>query len=124
MFTLYRCLAARNCYVGSEYLVKLAHFRQSRLLTGGKCYDTGEKFVIKYTDPDAIISRVFTSKSDIWCKSISLGNDQRANLLPRFWVWDYFKVELISMDSIVQLRLQSYCTYVCQALCTYSLCWA
>ena len=65
-----RDLAARNCLVGENHLVKVADFGLSRLMTGDTyTARAGAKFPIKWTAPESLAYNTFTIKSDVWGKS-------------------------------------------------------
>lgn len=63
----YRDLAARNCLVGENHLVKVADFGLSRLMTGDTyTAHAGAKFPIKWTAPESLAYNKFSIKSDVW----------------------------------------------------------
>lgn len=69
-----RDLAARNCLVGENHLVKVADFGLSRLMTGDTyTAHAGAKFPIKWTAPESLAYNKFSIKSDVWgkrCRSV------------------------------------------------------
>lgn len=65
-----RDLAARNCLVGENHLVKVADFGLSRLMTGDTyTAHAGAKFPIKWTAPESLAYNKFSIKSDVWGRS-------------------------------------------------------
>lgn len=69
IFPLYRDLAARNCLVGENHVVKVADFGLSRLMTGDTyTAHAGAKFPIKWTAPESLAYNTFSIKSDVWGK--------------------------------------------------------
>lgn len=70
---LYRDLAARNCLVGENHVVKVADFGLSRLMTGDTyTAHAGAKFPIKWTAPESLAYNTFSIKSDVWGKKTHL----------------------------------------------------
>lgn len=68
---LFRDLAARNCLVGENHLVKVADFGLSRLMTGDTyTAHAGAKFPIKWTAPESLAYNKFSIKSDVWGKNL------------------------------------------------------
>lgn len=68
-----RDLAARNCLVGENHLVKVADFGLSRLMTGDTyTAHAGAKFPIKWTAPESLAYNTFSIKSDVWGRLIYL----------------------------------------------------
>lgn len=64
-----RDLAARNCLVGENHVVKVADFGLSRLMTGDTyTAHAGAKFPIKWTAPESLAYNTFSIKSDVWGK--------------------------------------------------------
>lgn len=65
--SLLRDLAARNCLVGENHVVKVADFGLSRLMTGDTyTAHAGAKFPIKWTAPESLAYNTFSIKSDVW----------------------------------------------------------
>lgn len=62
-------MAARNCLVRENQLVKVADFGLSRLMTGDTyTAHAGAKFPIKWTAPESLAYNKFSIKSDVWGK--------------------------------------------------------
>jgi serine/threonine protein kinase len=73
MFTFcpYRDLAARNCLLANNNVIKVGDFGLSRLLREDMyTARQGSKFPIKWTAPEALAFNEFTVKSDVWGKMI------------------------------------------------------
>ena len=66
---LFRDLAARNCLVGEDHLVKVADFGLARLMKDDTyTAHAGAKFPIKWTAPEGLAYNKFSTKSDVWGK--------------------------------------------------------
>lgn len=77
-FATFRDLAARNCLVGENHLVKVADFGLSRLMTGDTyTAHAGAKFPIKWTAPESLAYNKFSIKSDVWGKSFGAAGLRR-----------------------------------------------
>ena len=64
-----RDLAARNCLVGENHLVKVADFGLARLMKDDTyTAHAGAKFPIKWTAPEGLAYNKFSTKSDVWGK--------------------------------------------------------
>lgn len=65
-------MAARNCLVGENHLVKVADFGLSRLMIGDTyTAHAGAKFPIKWTAPESLAYNKFSIKSDVWGELLS-----------------------------------------------------
>lgn len=70
----YRDLAARNCLVGDNHLVKVADFGLARLMKDDTyTAHAGAKFPIKWTAPEGLAFNRFSTKSDVWGVYSSFG---------------------------------------------------
>ncbi len=64
---IFRDLAARNCLVGEDHLVKVADFGLARLMNDDTyTAHAGAKFPIKWTAPEGLAYNRFSTKSDVW----------------------------------------------------------
>ncbi|RWS07986.1 tyrosine-protein kinase Src42A-like protein, partial [Dinothrombium tinctorium] len=70
---IHRDLAARNILVDEACNVKIADFGLTRF-TNENAYETkrGTRFPIKWTAPEAIFTRTFTTKCDVWSFGVVL----------------------------------------------------
>lgn len=74
LFDPCRDLAARNCLVGENHVVKVADFGLSRLMTGDTyTAHAGAKFPIKWTAPESLAYNTFSIKSDVWGQCHQIG---------------------------------------------------
>ena len=63
----FRDLAARNCLVSDDHLVKVADFGLARLMKDDTyTAHAGAKFPIKWTAPEGLAYNRFSTKSDVW----------------------------------------------------------
>lgn len=83
MLSFPRDLAARNCLVGENHLVKVADFGLSRLMTGDTyTAHAGAKFPIKWTAPESLAYNKFSIKSDVWGKGCCYSQSSPARVGP------------------------------------------
>ena len=66
-------LAARNCLVGTENVVKVADFGLARYVLDDQYTSSGgSKFPIKWAPPEVLNYTRFSSKSDVWAYGMSV----------------------------------------------------
>ena len=85
-----RDLAARNCLVGENRLVKVADFGLARLMKD-ETYTAhaGAKFPIKWTAPEGLAYNRFSTKSDVWGE-FTAWSDVLGEFFIRSDVWGEF----------------------------------
>ena len=71
---IHRDLAARNILVGENNIVKVANFDRAQPIADDDEYNApeGEKFLVKWTAPEAALYNRFSIKSDVWSFGILL----------------------------------------------------
>jgi Eph receptor B1 len=87
---VHRDLAARNVLVNSQLVCKIADFGLSREILDGNvdgAYTTrGGKIPVRWTAPEAIAFRKFTSASDVWSFGIVMWEVMSYGERP-YWTW-------------------------------------
>lgn len=87
---VHRDLAARNVLVNSQLVCKIADFGLSREISDGNidgAYTTrGGKIPVRWTAPEAIAFRKFTSASDVWSFGIVMWEVMSYGERP-YWTW-------------------------------------
>ena len=93
MSFVHRDLAARNVLVNSQLVCKIADFGLSReisaegnALDGGAYTTRGGKIPVRWTAPEAIAFRKFTSASDVWSFGIVMWEVMSYGERP-YWTW-------------------------------------
>ena len=85
-----RDLAARNVLVNSQLVCKIADFGLSREISDSSidgAYTTrGGKIPVRWTAPEAIAFRKFTSSSDVWSFGIVMWEVMSYGERP-YWNW-------------------------------------
>ncbi len=87
---VHRDLAARNVLVNSQLVCKIADFGLSREITDchvdGAYTTRGGKIPVRWTAPEAIAFRKFTSASDVWSFGIVMWEVMSYGERP-YWTW-------------------------------------
>merc|ERR1711994_702496 len=88
---VHRDLAARNVLVNSQLVCKIADFGLSREISGdgnvdGAYTTRGGKIPVRWTAPEAIAFRKFTSSSDVWSFGIVMWEVMSYGERP-YWTW-------------------------------------
>ncbi|XP_073249604.1 ephrin type-A receptor 4-like isoform X5 [Porites lutea] len=93
MNLIHRDLAARNILVGENMLCKVSDFGLSReLAEDSPVYETqGGKIAVRWTSPEALQHRVFSSASDVWSYGILLWEIMSFADRP-YWGWSNSEV--------------------------------
>ncbi|XP_065890002.1 ephrin type-B receptor 3-like isoform X2 [Dysidea avara] len=106
---VHRDLAARNVLVSKDEMCKIADFGLSRETNDENAYDvkTGGKIPIRWTAPEAIQYRKFTTSSDVWSYGVLLWEVMSYGQQP-YWDWSNHKV-LDEVEAGYRLELPKDC---------------
>eukprot|EP00794_Sanderia_malayensis_P015419 gene15419-16992_t len=89
---IHRDLAARNILVDENMVCKVADFGMSRELTDEETYNTtGGKIPVRWTAPEAIQFKKFTTASDVWSYGILTWEIMSYGERP-YWDWGNYEV--------------------------------
>ncbi|XP_065060999.1 ephrin type-B receptor 1-B-like [Rhopilema esculentum] len=92
MSFIHRDLAARNILVNEDMVCKVADFGMSRELSEDDAYNTtGGKIPVRWTAPEAIQFKKFTTASDVWSYGILLWEIMSYGERP-YWDWGNYEV--------------------------------
>uniref|UniRef100_T2MEM7 receptor protein-tyrosine kinase n=1 Tax=Hydra vulgaris TaxID=6087 RepID=T2MEM7_HYDVU len=89
---IHRDLAARNILVDESFCCKVADFGMSRKINVDDTYDTkGGKVPVRWTAPESIQFKKFTSASDMWSYGVLLWEIMSYGERP-YWDWGNYEV--------------------------------
>ena len=109
-FKSFRDLAARNCLVSENHVVKVADFGLARLIRDDTyTAHPGAKFPIKWTAPEGLAYNRFTTKSDVWAFGILLWEIATYGMSP------YPGVELTEVYQLLESGYRMECPPGCPA---------
>ncbi|XP_012553733.2 ephrin type-A receptor 4-A-like isoform X1 [Hydra vulgaris] len=94
---IHRDLAARNILVNEDYCCKVADFGMSRKINIDDTYETkGGKIPVRWTAPECVQYKKFTSASDMWSYGVLLWEIVSYGERP-YWDWgNYLVLERIN----------------------------
>ena len=103
-------MAARNCLVSENHVVKVADFGLARLIRDDTyTAHPGAKFPIKWTAPEGLAYNRFTTKSDVWAFGILLWEIATYGMSP------YPGVELTEVYQLLESGYRMECPPGCPA---------
>ncbi|KAI4899667.1 hypothetical protein NFI96_020816 [Prochilodus magdalenae] len=122
MSYVHRDLAARNILVNSNLVCKVSDFGLSRFLTENSSDPTytsslGGKIPIRWTAPEAIAFRKFTSASDVWSYGIVMWEVMSFGERP---YWDMSNQDCVCLS--VCVCVLSECECECECVCMLCVC--